>query len=295
MAKYCPKCGKEHIHNEEYCVDCHTKLPDEKLELNDKTPDSIFKSEKNEKPKKTENNSHLDKIFTYERTGNKQENSNPKRQNDESLIFKPKNNGNKEKTASKTIVNKSENNSQKISTIKSKKKIIGIGIIVLIILVGIFIGVSLNSMNSNNNNQVENTQYNTTDFDIKIPSSFEKVDDANYIAKFEGNNTEIKLYQTSLSENGYSDATIGNLMDIIGTNIGNNEGGTVQTSQYINISNTEGYNITYTSGDNITRDIGFIIGDNEYDIIITTEQNNENYLDTLSNNIVNSIKINNNQ
>ena len=42
MAKYCPKCGKEHINNEEYCVDCHTKLPGEKIILNDKTPRKKF-------------------------------------------------------------------------------------------------------------------------------------------------------------------------------------------------------------------------------------------------------------
>ena len=70
MAKYCPKCGKEHINNEEYCVDCHTKLPEEKIILNDKTPDSIFRNEKEAKKEKgnVKKDTSLGRIFTYEKT-----------------------------------------------------------------------------------------------------------------------------------------------------------------------------------------------------------------------------------
>ena len=73
---------------------------------------------------------------------------------------------------------------------------------------------------------------------------------------------------------------------------GNNEGGTVQNSDYINVSGNSGYNITYTTENNtMTRYIGFIKGDNEYDIIVTTDTNNQNALDNVSSTLVNSIKI----
>ncbi len=72
MSRYCPKCGKEHIRNEEYCLDCHTKLPEEEIELNDKNPGSIFRNEKikNEKIQTVKKNTGLGKIFTYEKTQN---------------------------------------------------------------------------------------------------------------------------------------------------------------------------------------------------------------------------------
>ncbi len=72
MSRYCPKCGKEHIRNEEYCLDCHTKLPKEEIELNDKNPGSIFRNEKikNEKIQTVKKNTGLGKIFTYEKAQN---------------------------------------------------------------------------------------------------------------------------------------------------------------------------------------------------------------------------------
>ena len=72
MSRYCPRCGKEHIKNEEYCLDCHTRLPKDEIELNDKTPLSIFRNEKmeNEKIQTEKKNTGLGKIFTYEKAQN---------------------------------------------------------------------------------------------------------------------------------------------------------------------------------------------------------------------------------
>ncbi|OWT33158.1 hypothetical protein BGI41_03815 [Methanobrevibacter sp. 87.7] len=334
MAKYCPKCGKEHIHNEEYCIDCHTKLPDEKIELNDKAI-SIFNKDNKEQPKVESKGNSLDKIFTYERKTHRENKKPIKKSNRESLIFKSakeKEEENKakklrkqelktvkqtpksEKQSTKTVKqtpkskpNTANKQNQKIkpNTVKkqdisrhitktNKRKIISIGVIILLILIVIFVGVSLNDIYNNNNvNSVNaSTQYNFTEFSINIPNSFKEVNDSNYMARFEANNVTIKIYNTSLSENGYYGASIDDLMNAIANSIGNNDGGTVQSSDYLNVSGNSGYNITYTTEDNnITRYLGFIKGDNEYDIIITTTNNDQNTLDNISGTLFNSIKV----
>ncbi|MGN1362927.1 MAG: hypothetical protein ACI4VU_04305 [Methanobrevibacter sp.] len=321
MAKYCPKCGKEHIHNEEYCVDCHTKLPDEKLELNDKAI-SIFNKDNKEQTKVQKKGNDLNKIFTYERKTHRENKKPVKKSNKESLIFRShdekeaetstqeanykKQNTSKQKASNTENYKKEVKSNNKQKTVKSnkkhltqtitktkKRKVISVGIVILLILIIIFIGVSLNDIQNNNSNNVNaSTQYNFTEFSINIPNSYKEVNDSNYMASFEGNNVKINIYNTSLSSIGYNGASIAEIMDAVANHIGNNEGGTVQNSDYINVSGNSGYNITYTTENNtMTRYIGFIKGDNEYDIIVTTDTNNQNALDNVSSTLANSIKI----
>lgn len=319
MAKYCPKCGKEHIHNEEYCVDCHTKLPDEKLELNDKAI-SIFNKDNKEQTKVQKKGNDLNKIFTYERKTHRENKKPVKKSNKESLIFRSHDEKEAETSTQETNYKKQNTSKRKASntgnykkevkpkqkTVKSnkkhltqtitktkKRKVISVGIVILLILIIIFIGVSLNDIQNNNSNNVNaSTQYNFTEFSINIPNSYKEVNDSNYMASFEGNNVKIDIYNTSLSSIGYNGASIAEIMDAVANHIGNNEGGTVQNSDYINVSGNSGYNITYTTENNtMTRYIGFIKGDNEYDIIVTTDTNNQNALDNVSSTLVNSIKI----
>ncbi|WP_042707828.1 zinc ribbon domain-containing protein [Methanobrevibacter wolinii] len=316
MAKYCPKCGKEHIHNEEYCVDCHTKLPDEKLELNDKAV-SIFNKDNKEQTKVQKKGNDLNKIFTYERKTHRENKKPVRKTNKESLIFRSHekevdvstqksdkkqktsntNNNNKQNKTNnkKEIKSKTAKSKQLAQTITKsrKRKIISVGIVILLILIIIFVGVSLNDIQNNNSNNVNaSTQYNFTEFSINIPNSYKEVNDTNYMASFEGNNVKIDIYNTSLSSIGYAGASIDDIMSAVANHIGNNEDGTVQSSDYINVSGNSGYNITYTTENNtVTRYIGFIKGDNEYDIIVTTDTNNQNALDNVSNTLVNSIKI----
>ncbi len=400
MSKYCPRCGKEHINNEEYCVDCHTKLPEDKIELNDKTPESIFRNVKNETEEKkhVKKDTGLGRIFTYEKTKNtppkvedtpqdekieksnineekrdkaskkqrkadipKQENKDttPKKQNiiniskqenkkktptkeDKNKVPKqekrtktskkdykntPPKEENKKKTPTKenkdtrskkqNIINISKQESKKnISkgedkqrTAKKenkkdepeknktphmggpgKRKLIYGGIILLAIFILIIVAGTFTTHTSTN--ETPSTNYNFTDFVVSIPNNYNQTNDTDFLIEFSKDNVNVKFYTVSLSDNGYEGAPIEALQEGSINNIAYTQEGTVLYNELITLDNNyTAYNITYSAGGNVTRDIGFIKGNNEYDILFTTPENNEANLEKVVSEIMPTLKI----
>lgn len=296
MAKYCPKCGKEHINNEEYCVDCHTKLPEEKIILNDKTPDSIFRNEKEAKKEKgnVKKDTSLGRIFTYEKTKNTEKKVQPtvkkvpktekKVQQANKVEKKEKSNLFKEKPSSKKEIN-----TPSVSE-KNKRIIIYGGLILLaIFIVIIIIGVFGNSNISTNDSGF--TTYNVTDYSVSIPNNYQKINNTDYLLEVSKDNVTVKFAITSLSENGYAGASIEDLQQAAVNNIAYNIEGTVTYNDLAKLGNHTGYNVTYTANGNITRDIGFVNGESEYDIIFTTSEKNEANLNKVESEIISTLKI----
>lgn len=273
MAKYCPKCGKEHINNEEYCLDCHTKLPDEKIELQDKAVDIFSKKENNtNNTNSKKNNASLGNIFTYERS----KISNPNKTNKE-----------KKKKKSKIFNSKAKKPDFNFNFKIDKRGLIVIAGIILLILI-INYGVIL-SNEGTNTNETSNNTYNFSAYSISIPDGYTQADNNNYMAVFNGENVSVKLYNMSLNEG--EEHSVDSLISAITENVEANQEGSLIYSDYINVSGTTGYNITYYEYDNITRDIGFIVGDMEYDIIFTTDSNDTSTLNSAEAQIIPTVKI----
>jgi|GEM_PF-3958545 len=270
MAKYCPKCGKEHINNEEYCLDCHTKLPDEKIELQDKAVNIFSKNDDTETDTdKKKKDASLGNIFTYERS----KISNPENNNANNKKDKPRKKPNLMESKPELNINK-------------KHVIIIAGIILLILVVNY--AYVLSNENATNTNETNNT-YNFTAYSLTIPQEYTHADSDRYMAVFNGDNVSVKLYNNSLVPG--EEHSISGMISTITANVEANQEGSLIYSDYINISGTTGYNITYSEYDNITRDIGFIVNDTEYDIIFTTNTGNTSILNAAEAKVIPTVQI----
>ena len=197
---------------------------------------------------------------------------------------KEKSNLFKEKPSSKKEIN-----TPSVSE-KNKRIIIYGGLILLaIFIVIIIIGVFGNSNISTNDSGF--TTYNVTDYSVSIPNNYQKINNTDYLLEVSKDNVTVKFAITSLSENGYAGASIEDLQQAAVNNIAYNIEGTVTYNDLAKLGNHTGYNVTYTANGNITRDIGFVNGESEYDIIFTTSEKNEANLNKVESEIISTLKI----
>ena len=275
-----------------------------------KSQNSCFYSEISTKKEKgnVKKDTSLGRIFTYEKTKNTEKKVQPtvkkvpktekKVQQSEKKIQptekkvqqankvekKEKSNLFKEKPSSKKEIN-----TPSVSE-KNKRIIIYGGLILLaIFIVIIIIGVFGNSNISTNDSGF--TTYNVTDYSVSIPNNYQKINNTDYLLEVSKDNVTVKFAITSLSENGYAGASIEDLQQAAVNNIAYNIEGTVTYNDLAKLGNHTGYNVTYTANGNITRDIGFVNGESEYDIIFTTSEKNEANLNKVESEIISTLKI----
>lgn len=300
MAKYCPKCGKEHIDNEDYCVDCGTELPNEREELSIVNKD-LFNEEKEEVPqsKYSPEEVEVKPIPTTILSDNKKKENEekPKSDTDTSLF-------NKEKKTKQTIFKDNEKEDSdfldKVTSNLSdspedkKNKVfnkITIGLIAVIIIVIVAIA-GFSAINTDNTSDYKT--YNNTVFSISIPDNYTQVNPngVNVFASFEGvnsNNTgNITFYNRSTITNEIDGISISELADVHEDSI-NYDGGLIINSSTIKIDGHDAYCINYTYNDQERIYIGFVNDTTEYSILFSNVDNNTSF-NTAVNEMISSIK-----
>ena len=304
MAKYCPKCGKEHIDNEDYCVDCGTELPNEREKLST-VNGNLFNEEKDIVPQSKYSPEEIEvkPIPTTILSDDKQEEIKEKpkvetRKQNVSIFSKE----NEEKN---TIFKEDEEKDSFLDKLTSKlsnspddnenktfnKITIGLIAIIVIAIVAIAGFSMIGSENTSNT-----TTYNNTVFSLSIPDNYTQVNPTgvNAFASFEGVNPNttgnITFYNRSTISNEIDGLSIKAISDIHKDAI-NYDGGIISNSSTIKIDGHDAYCINYTYDNQERVYIGFVNGTTEYSILFSNIYNGNNTsFNTTVSEIIDSIK-----
>ena len=313
MSKYCPKCGKEHLNNEEYCLDCNTPLNSEKEE-------ELLKESIKEKNPTTENETispieeELLKEIIKEKTQSTDE---TKSHTAEDTLKELKNENNEEtKTTSPieeiedkpTLKSKPSKPNTNLKT-KHKKfkrltphhKFLKVNkkastILIVLLTIAIVSTIAYEVTLYNNSNYLKETSPGSLEFSnkivqFKLPNTWTEITNngKNIIGSYQnvknGSDTILSVYESPASNK--------NINDIINSsiNLDKKSGTTSNDYNLIDIDGVQAYDLISTNGTDgyNYRTIGFITNGKEYSFMFVSKSSDMNNSDIT--NIINSIRI----